>query len=76
MAQPVRSLRTELLVSLGFVTSAAVILVGLTTLLLTGGDVRETIRPLGALWLGSTAVFVIFGMYGAAPARSSAPCGA
>ncbi len=62
MAQPVRSLRTELLVSLGFVTSAAVILVGLTTLLLTGGDVRETIRPLGALWIGSTAVFVIFGM--------------
>jgi two-component system, NtrC family, sensor kinase len=62
VAQPVRSLRTELLVSLGFVTSAAVILVGLTTLLLTGGDLHETLRPLGALWLGSTAVFVIFGM--------------
>ncbi len=62
MAEPVRSLRTELLVSLGFVTSAAVILVGLTTLLLTGGDLRDTIRPLGALWLGSTAIFVIFGM--------------
>lgn len=61
MAEP-RSLRTELLVSLGFVTSAAVILVGLTTLLLTGGDLSETIRPLGALWLGSTAIFVIFGM--------------
>jgi hypothetical protein len=62
VAEPVRSLRTELLVSLGFVTSAAVILVGLTTLLLTGGDLRDTIRPLGALWLGSTAVFVVFGM--------------
>ena len=62
MSQPVRSLRTELLVNLGFVTSAAVILVGLTTLLLTGGDLRETIRPLGALWFGSTAIFVIFGM--------------
>jgi two-component system NtrC family sensor kinase len=62
MAEPARSLRTELLVSLGFVTSSAVILVGLTTLLLTGGDLRETIRPLGALWLGSTAVFIIFGM--------------
>jgi two-component system NtrC family sensor kinase len=61
VAEP-RSLRTELLVSLGFVTSAAVILVGLTTLLLTGGDLSETIRPLGALWLGSTAIFVIFGM--------------
>ena len=62
MSQPVRSLRTELLVNLGFVTSAAVILVGLTTLLLTGGDLRERIRPLGALWFGSTAIFVIFGM--------------
>jgi signal transduction histidine kinase len=62
MASPARSLRTELLVSFGFVTCAAVILVGLTTLLLTGGDLRETIRPLGVLWLGSTTVFVLFGM--------------
>jgi len=62
MAEPVRSLRTELLVSLGFVTSSAVILVGLTTLLLTGGDLRETIRPLAALWLGSTTIFILFGM--------------
>lgn len=62
MAEPSRSLRTELLVSFGFVTSSAVILVGLTTLLLTGGDLRETIRPLGALWLGSTTIFIIFGM--------------
>ena len=62
MAEPARSLRTELLVSLGFVTSAAVILVGLSTLLLAGGDLRETIRPLGALWLGSTTIFVLFGM--------------
>jgi hypothetical protein len=62
MAPPARSLRTELLVSLGFVTSSAVILVGLTTLLLTGGDLGDTIRPLGALWLGSTTVFILFGM--------------
>ncbi len=62
MVEPARSLRTELLVSFGFVTSSAVILVGLTTLLLTGGDLRETIRPLGALWLGSTTVFILFGM--------------
>ncbi len=62
MAEPARSLRTELLVSFGFVTSSAVILVGLTTLLLTGGDLRETIRPLGALWLGSTTIFILFGM--------------
>jgi two-component system, NtrC family, sensor kinase len=58
-----RSLRTELLVSLGFVTSAAVILVGLTTVLLNGGDVRVTLWPLVSLWLGSTAVFVLFGAY-------------
>ena len=58
-----RSLRTELLVSLGFVTSAAVILVGLTTVLLTGGDLRLTLWPLVTLWLGSTAVFVLFGAY-------------
>jgi signal transduction histidine kinase len=58
-----RSLRTELLVDLGFVTSAAVVLVGLTTLLLAGGDLRETYGPLVALWLGSTAVFLLFGAY-------------
>ena len=58
-----RSLRTELLVSLGFVTSAAVILVGLTTVLLQGGDIRESWWPLLTLWLGSTAVFVLFGAY-------------
>ena len=58
-----RSLRTELLVSLGFVTSAAVILVGLTTVLLNGGDVRVTLWPLISLWVGSTAVFVLFGAY-------------
>jgi signal transduction histidine kinase len=31
--------------------------------LLDGGDIRETWRPLVALWLGSTAVFVLFGAY-------------
>jgi signal transduction histidine kinase len=63
MTPPRRSLRTELLVSLGFVTSAAVLLVGLTTMLLLGGDVREAFWPLVALWIGSTAVFVCFGAY-------------
>src|SRR6476469_3316497 len=63
MPRPTRSLRTELLVSLGFVTSAAVILVGLTTVLLNGGDIRVTLWPLLTLWLGSTAVFVLFGGY-------------
>ena len=63
MPEPTRSLRTELLVSLGFVTSAAVILVGLTTVLLYGGDIRDSFWPLLTLWLGSTAVFVLFGAY-------------
>jgi len=58
MGQPRRSLRTELLVNLGFVTSAAVILVGLNTVLLLGGDVADAWRPLVVLWLGSTLVFV------------------
>ncbi|HEX6615439.1 MAG TPA: ATP-binding protein [Gemmatimonadales bacterium] len=58
-----RSLRTELLVELGFVTSAAVLLVGLTTMLLLGGDVREAFWPLMALWGGSTVIFVLFGAY-------------
>jgi signal transduction histidine kinase len=40
-----------------------VLLVGLTTLLLLGGDVREAFWPLVALWVGSTVVFVWFGAY-------------
>ncbi len=56
-----RSLRLELLVNLGFVTSSAVILVGLNTLLLLGGDLREAWKPLIAVWIGSTVVFVLFG---------------
>ena len=58
-----RSLSTDLLVNLGFVTSAAVILVGLTTILLAGGDLDLTVRPLVVLWFGSTVVFVLFGAY-------------
>ncbi len=58
-----RSLRTELLVDLGFVTSAAVVLVSLTTLLLAGGDLRDTYPSLLVLWFGSTAVFLCFGSY-------------
>lgn len=58
-----RSLRAELLVNLGFVTSAAVILVGVATVSLGGGDLRETLWPLLALWVGSTVVFLLFGAY-------------
>ncbi|MBA3553461.1 MAG: HAMP domain-containing histidine kinase, partial [Gemmatimonadales bacterium] len=61
--QPRGSLRTELLLNLGFVTSAAVILVGVNTVMLLGGDLRDTWRPLVALWMSSTVVFVLFGAY-------------
>ncbi len=47
--------------SLGFVTSTAVILVGLNTVLLLGGDLRQAWMPLFAVWIGSTLVFVLFG---------------
>ena len=57
------SLRTALILELGFVTSSAVALVGLTTVLITGSDLRGVLGPLLALWLGSTAVFVLFGGY-------------
>jgi len=57
------SLRTALLLELGFVTSSAVAVVGLTTILITGGDLRATLASLLALWLGSTMVFVLFGAY-------------
>lgn len=57
------SLRTALLLDLGFVTSSAVAMVGLTTMLITGSDLRATLVSLLALWLGSTLVFVLFGAY-------------
>jgi signal transduction histidine kinase len=57
------SLRTALLLELGFVTSSAVAMVGLTTILITGTDLRETLESLLALWLGSTIVFALFGGY-------------
>jgi two-component system NtrC family sensor kinase len=60
---PRLSIRTALLVELGFVTSSAVAMVGLTTILITGSDLRETLGSLLALWLGSTLVFVLFGAY-------------
>jgi signal transduction histidine kinase len=54
------SLSTELLLGLGFVTSAAVVLVGLITAAMAG-VLPETLGPLVAFWLGSTVVFVVFG---------------
>lgn len=58
-----RPLRAELLFNLAFLTSAAVILVSLTTLLLRFYDVRSTFWALAILWLSSTGVFVLFGLH-------------
>jgi two-component system, NtrC family, sensor kinase len=60
---PRHSLRTELLVNLGVVTSSAILLVGLTTMLLLGGEVQDALWPLVGLWAGCTVVFVCFGAY-------------
>ena len=57
------SLRLRLLVDLGFLMAAAVMIVGLTTLVLVGADIRDVIGPLVGLWIGSLAVFVLFGRY-------------
>jgi signal transduction histidine kinase len=57
------SLRTALLLELGFVTSSAVAMVGLTAILIAGDDLGATLASLLALWLGSTLLFVLFGAY-------------
>jgi len=58
-----RSLRTELLFSLAFLTSAAVILAGLTTVLVASLDPGATFPALAVLWVASTLVFVLFGQH-------------
>jgi signal transduction histidine kinase len=63
MASPRLSLRTALLLELGFVTSAVVAVVGLTTIVVTGSDLRASLATLLALWLGSTLLFVLSGAY-------------
>jgi signal transduction histidine kinase len=57
------SLRAQLLIDLGFLASSAVLLVGVTTAALAGADLEVTWAPLVALWIGSTAVFLVFGMH-------------
>jgi signal transduction histidine kinase len=65
MSRAARSLRLRLLLDLSFLTSAAVLLAGITTLeiVLAGADVRSSAWALGALWLGSTAVFAAYGAH-------------
>ena len=58
-----RSLRGELLFSFAFLTSAAVLLVGASATLLAGHDAGAAVWALLFLWLGSTAVIVVFGAW-------------
>jgi two-component system NtrC family sensor kinase len=58
---PLRSLRTELLFNLAFLTSAAVVLASLTTLLVASLDLDAAVWTLWILWAASTVVFVLFG---------------
>ncbi len=60
---PLRSLRTELLFSLAFLTSAAVILAGLATLLVAELNPDAAVWALGILWATSTLIFVLFGRH-------------
>ena len=60
---PLRSLRTELLFNLAFLTSAAVILAGMTTLLVATLDPDAAVWALGVLWAASTLLFVLFGRH-------------
>ncbi|HET7025254.1 MAG TPA: hypothetical protein VFI39_08640, partial [Gemmatimonadales bacterium] len=63
MAPLRRSLRGELLFSFAFLTSAAVLLVGASATLLAGQNAGKAVWALLFLWLGSTAVIVVFGAW-------------
>jgi two-component system NtrC family sensor kinase len=56
-------LRARLLVELGFLTSAAVLVVGVATAIVAGSGAEQTALSLIALWAGSTLVFVVFGAH-------------
>lgn len=60
---PSRSLRAVLLFNLAFLTSAAVVLASLTTLLVAALDPSAAVWALAALWVASTALFVLFGRH-------------
>ena len=55
-----QSLRMELLFQLGFLASSAVLLTGLATALIARFGIEESIGALVVLWVGSSAVFVLF----------------
>ncbi|HSE26952.1 MAG TPA: ATP-binding protein [Gemmatimonadales bacterium] len=64
------SLKTELLLGLGFLTSSGVLIAGLATFIVADaayqageGAAVNPFLPLLGLWLGSTLVFVLFGTH-------------
>lgn len=58
-----RSVHTELLFNLVFLASAAILLVGVATLVLSQLDGPRAFPAMIALWVGSTAVLLAFGAY-------------
>lgn len=56
------SLRTQLLVQMVVLASAAVVLVGVVTALVAGADLGALAAPLLAFWAGSTAVILSYGI--------------
>ncbi len=57
------SLRVRLLIELGFLTSAAVLVVGVASAVIAGSSAEGMALSLMALWMGSTLVFVLFGAH-------------
>ena len=58
-----RSIHTELLFNLVFLASAAMMVVGVTTLMLSRLDPDRAFAAMLVLWAGGTAVFSGFGAY-------------
>ncbi|NNG15844.1 MAG: HAMP domain-containing protein [Gemmatimonadales bacterium] len=58
-----RSIHTELLFNLVFLASAAILIVGVTTLVISRVDSSRAFPAMVVLWVGSTAVFLGFGAY-------------
>jgi len=58
-----RSIHTELLFNLVFLASAAMLVVGVTTLTLSRLDPDRALPAMLVLWAGGTAVFLGFGAY-------------
>ena len=56
-------LRSQLLFQLGVLASAAVLVTGVTTLLLAAFGVERSLGALLVLWLGSSVIFVLFGTW-------------